>query len=60
MCSFQVIVALLKARVSLQLGISSDKEVSVYKMYSYIYTSIQLRGRESEEFVSHITCMSAL
>ena len=29
-------VALLKAQVSLQLGISSDNEVSVYIMYSYI------------------------
>ena len=42
-------LALLKAQVSLQLGrfFSSDNGVSVSIMYSYMYSSIQLRERSS-------------
>ena len=35
--SSNIPIALLKAQVTLQLGISSENEVSVYMLYSYIY-----------------------
>ena len=54
---FGVVLALLKTQVSLQLGISSDNEVSICIMYLHIYWLLHKQTAKTEtlsdELISH-------